>query len=291
VAGGQWGVIGETQLRGCGVTARAVARWRASGKLHLVFPRVYAYGHPSIPIEGRLVAALLYAGEGAVLSHRTAAWWWGLIDEPPRRIEASRPTRTRSLPEVLVRQRSRLATTRHRRFPITTIPQTLLDLAATEPLNTVRMALAQAEYDDRFDLQAIEAILGQGRPGSKRLRRALTRHQPALAATRSRTERILLELCERHGLEIPEVNKRVHGWTVDFLWRKQGLVVETDGDRNHHTPAQLDRDRRKDLALSSHGMTVSRYRRRQVEEDGDAVIADIVRTLEALEASRTALSA
>jgi hypothetical protein len=38
-----------------------------------------------------------------------------------------------------------------------------------------------------------------------------------------------LQLCRRHGLPDPERNVRVGRFTVDFLWRDQGLVVETDG--------------------------------------------------------------
>jgi hypothetical protein len=255
---------------------------------------VYAYGHPSIPIEGELVAALIYAGEGAVLSHRTAAWWWGLVDEAPGRIEVSRLPRTRSLPEVLVHQPRQLESTRHRRFPITTVARTLLDFAANASLNGVRNALAKAEYLDLMDVRAVEAILGQGRPGTAKLRQALQRHQPRLADTRSRTERRFLQLCEDAGIPIPEVNVRLHGWTLDFLWRTEGLVVETDGYGNHHTPAQLDRDRRKELALRSRRLTVTRYSRQQVEDDGATVIADVASTLRALHptgATRTARSA
>jgi very-short-patch-repair endonuclease len=75
------------------------------------------------------------------------------------------------------------------------------------------------------------------------------------------------------------VNVKLHGWLVDFLWRAHGLVVETDGWGNHHSAAQLDRDRRMDMALRAHGLTVNRYSRRQVENDGDSVVADIVSTL------------
>ena len=75
VAGRQWGVIGRDQLRSSGMSAPAIVRWRSTGRLTERHPGVYAFGHDSIPVEGRLVAALLYAGEGAVLSHRTAAWW------------------------------------------------------------------------------------------------------------------------------------------------------------------------------------------------------------------------
>lgn len=254
-------------------------RWRVAGKLHPLFGGVYALGHPCVPIEGELVAALLHAGPDAVLSHRTAAWWWGLLADPPGRAEVSTPARARSLPEVLVHHPRRLRSTRHRRFPVTTVAQTLLDLAATSTLNQVRNALAKAEYLELLDVDAVEAVLGRGRKGAARLRVALERHQPRLSHTRSETERMMLDLCERRGLEIPEVNVKIHGWRVDFLWRSHGLVVETDGYGNHHSPAQIDRDRRMDLTLRNHGLTVNRYSRPQVEDDGETVIEDVARTL------------
>lgn len=292
VAGKQWGVIGHDQLRRCGIGERRINRWRASGRLHERHPGVYAWGHPSIPIEGELVAALLYAGTGSVLSHRTAAWWWGAIKYRPERIEVSRLVRTRSLPEVLVHERRRFQSTTHRRFPITTVAQTFLDLAVQEPLNQLRHAVANAEYLDLLDLEAVEALLGRGRPGTAKLRTALERHQPRLADTRSRTERIFLGLWESTGMPVPEVNVQLHGWRADFLWRREGLVVETDGYGNHHTSAQIDRDRRMDFTLRKAGLTVNRYSRRQVEEDGESVVADVIRALEARAgATRTAPSA
>jgi very-short-patch-repair endonuclease len=279
VAAEQWGVIGHDQLRSCGVSARAVPRWHATGKLHELHPRVYAFGHGFVPIEGRLVAALIHAGSGAVLSHSTAAWWWGLIDGPPRDIEVSRIARARSVPGVRVHQPRHLHPTRHRRFPITTVAQTLLDFAAGASLNAVRNALAKAEYLNLLDVQAVEAVLGRGRRGAARLRSALKRHQPRLADARSRTERVFISLCESARIAVPEVNVKLHGWTADFLWRTQGLVVETDGYGNHHTPAQVDRDRRMDLTFRRAGLTVNRYSRQQVEHDGETVIADVLRTL------------
>ena len=261
------------------------SRWRAEGRLHLVFGAVYALGHPAVPIEGLMVAALIHAGDGAVLSDRTAAWWWGVVDDPPARIEVSAPTRTRSSPDVLVHHPRAFERTRHRRFPLTTVAQTLLDLAATASLNGVRLALARADYLEILDHDELEAILGRGKRGAATLRRALERHEPCLAQTRSRTERLFVHLRERAGLPTPEVNVKLHGWTADFFWPEHGLVVEIDGHGNHHSPAQIDRDRRKDLTFRSHGLSVNRYSRQQVELDGPTVIADVARTLAALEAA------
>jgi very-short-patch-repair endonuclease len=163
-----------------------------------------------------------------------------------------------------------------------------VDFAAGAPLNAVRNALAKAEYLNLLDVDAVAAALGSGRCGSAKLRKALERHQPRLADTRSMTERAFIRLCEVAGIPVPEVNVKLHGWTADFLWRREGLVVETDGYGNHHTSAQIDRDRRMDLAFRRAGITVNRYSRQQVEAGGEAVIGDVLRTLARLAPGPTA---
>jgi hypothetical protein len=77
VASHQWGVIGLQQLLDCGVSADTADRWRAAGRLHTIHRGVYALGHSSVPIEGRLIAALLHAGSGALLRAGGGASWIG----------------------------------------------------------------------------------------------------------------------------------------------------------------------------------------------------------------------
>jgi hypothetical protein len=265
---------------GLGISRQAISNWVKQGYLHpTTLPHVYAVGHTAPSIEGDLAAAVLYAGPGAMLSHGTAAWWFGLIEHPPPRIHVSTPRKCRSLAGVTVHERRSCKRAWHRRLPITTVAQTLLDHAADAPLNLVRLACANAEYRKLLNVPEVEALLGHGRPGSRKLRTALKRHQPRLAYARSRPERAFLELCEANGLPIPEVNVRVAGWTADFFWREQGVVVEIDGHGNHHTPAQRDRDRRKDLAFRRAGLVVHRYSREQVEQSGKAVAADVIAAL------------
>lgn len=276
VAGKQWGVISHQQLQDCGVSRHAVARWVAASKLHVIHRGIYAFGHTSVPIEGRLVAALLHAGPDAVLSHATAAWWWHLIERPPKRIEVSSLLRAGPAAGVVVHHPRHPERTRYDRFPITPIPRTLLDFASGASLIQVRRALAEADYRELLDHEAVEGALGAGRPGSARLREALKSHQPRLARTRSRTERTFLALCESAGLPLPEINVKIGRWTVDALWRRERLAVELDGDRNHRTRAQIRRDRRKELFLRSIGFTPVRYDEDQVLDEGASVLADVV---------------
>lgn len=279
VASGQWGVIGAKQLRDCGVTKRTTDSWLGRGRLHIQHPGVYSLGHRSVPIEGRLVAALLYAGPDAVLSHATAAWWWGLIAEQPPVIELSAPRRIRRSNGVVVQRRARFDSTRHRRFPITTVAQTLLDYAGRADLLDVRRALAEADYRRWLDPEEVRAVLGRGRAGTATLRNALGRHEPQLARTRSWLEVAFVPLCESAGIPVPELNARLAGWPVDALWREERVVVELDGYNNHSTRAQMERDRRKELDLRVAGFLVIRYTRAQVIDQPELVAADLVARL------------
>lgn len=223
-----------------------------------------------------MVAALLHGGRDAVLSHRTAAWWWGLIDDQTQVVEISTPGRASSTDGVLVHRRRRLETTRHRRFPITSLRQTLLDLAAVASLATIRRALARADYLGLLDAAAVAEAPGQGRAGSTRLRKALDSHLPRLAHTRSQLEEAFLLLIEKRGLPLPELNQEVEGWTVDALWRKERVIVELDGYGNHRSRAQMERDRRKELALRAAGFLVLRYTWEQVTDEANLVLADLL---------------
>jgi predicted transcriptional regulator of viral defense system len=275
LAGRQFGRISAAQLGLLEIHNQTTHRWLRQGYLHRVLPRVYAVGHTARTVESDLTAALLYAGPGAMLSHSTAAWWVGLAGSRPYRIDVSTPRRCRSLAGIRVHRERSLERGWHKGLPVTSLEQTLLDYAAQTSLTNVRLALAQADYHRTLNVTAIAAVLKPGRPGSARLRVALERHMPQLADTRSRVEGAFLELCETYSIPLPEVNARLPGWTVDILWRKQRIVVELDGPGNHRTPAQVRRDRRKEMALRSLRFLVLRYSDEQVLHHGPAVMQEV----------------
>src|SRR5947209_16314046 len=101
----QRGRIAWYQLIAVGVDRRTIHRWVKHGYLHPKLPGVYAVGHDAPSVEGDLAEALLYAGPGAMLSHGTAAWWWGLIDNAPSTIHLSTPRRCRSPRRIKVHPR------------------------------------------------------------------------------------------------------------------------------------------------------------------------------------------
>lgn len=279
-AGAQFGRIHSRQLTRLGIDKRTIHRWVHGGYLHPDdLPSVYAVGHRAPSVEGELSAALLYAGEGAMLSHATALWWYGILDHRPFAIDVSTPGRAKARRGVKVHARRDLERQWHNGFPITSVAQTLVDFAAKAPFHRVRYAVAQAEYHELLDLQEIQDVLGRGKPGSAKLRRALETHLPQLARTRSELERVFLPLCERGGIAIPEVNVTVAGVLVDAVWREARVIVELDGHRGHRTRAQIEKDRKNDLRLRAAGYTVLRYTWDQITQEPDLVLRDLTLAL------------
>jgi very-short-patch-repair endonuclease len=260
-----------------GIDRQTVYRWIREGYLHRRLPGVYAVGHAAPSIEGELAEALLYAGKGAALSHATAAAWLGLLDRRPRMIHVSTPHRRRSLMRIKVHSRRAYGRFLHNGLPTTTHPHLFVDHPATEPFRTVRYALAKADYYGMLDLVEIEAAMGAGVRGTTKLRPALKRHQPKLALTDSRLERLLIEICERNGIELPELRQYVAGWKVDALWRDAKLAVELDGHGNHHTLGQIRRDRERDMALRQADHVPIRYSEDQLGNHERAVVAELLR--------------
>src|SRR5205085_8540140 len=202
VASRQRGRVTWAQMQQLGVAKRTVALWIDQGYLHRRLPGVYAVGHPGGDYEADLAAALLYAGPGAMLCHATAAHWLGLLADHPRQIHVTTPRFCRSQPGITVHERRACVRMWHNRLPTTTVPQTLLDLAAHAPLRTIRKALANADYRGLLNIQELNAALGRGRPGSARLRQALQSHQPRLARANSDLEISFFELCEEAGFPV-----------------------------------------------------------------------------------------
>ncbi len=271
--------MGRGQLAAVGVSGSTISRWVTAGRLHRIHPSVYAVGHRALSVTGHLNAALLYGGPGSALSHQTGAWWLGLLAASPRRVHITCPSRRRSWTSLRVHHHTPVPAVRHKGLPVTSVPRTLLDLAATMRDPDLRRALAEADHRGLLDPAAVRATLGRGRPGSAPLRAALDSHLPELASARSVLEERFLALCESAALPIPKLNAFVGGLMVDAFWREQRLVAELDGHDSHDRVAAAERDRRRDLALRTLGCAVVRYTWQQVTRESGLVVADLRRAL------------
>lgn len=256
IASRQHGVVTFRQLVAAGIDKSAVARRVRQGRLHRVHRGVYAVGHSGLSREGRYLAAVLACGDGAVLSHVSAAALWGLLRpiDGPIHISIPSPNGRRRRSGIVIHRTSFAPSelTRRAGIPVTTPSRTILDLRRALDPKLVRRAIREAQHR-RYRL---DPRLGADR-------------------TRSGLERGFLVLCRRHRIPPPEVNVPVGRLTVDFLWRARHLVVETDGYEYHHGEVAFEDDRERDLALRRRGLDVLRYTGRQLEREPALIAAEI----------------
>lgn len=203
------------------------------------------------------MAAVLACGEGAALSHRSAAAHWSLLPPVGGPVDVSVPSqggRARRAGIRLHRRRSLVSELVICRegIPVTIPARTIADLKGTVPDWQWRKAVRQAEF-----------------------RKLRLGPEVETDGTRSDLERDFLRLCRRHGMPQPEVNVRVGGWTVDFLWRAERVAVETDFYEYHRGRIAFQDDHARDLALRRHGLDVRRYSEEQLNEHPEQVAADL----------------
>jgi Protein of unknown function (DUF559) len=284
LAARQHGRVTDAQLRALGIGRDAVRYWRRTSYLHRTLPRVFAVGSVDRTYESDLFEAVLYAGPDAMLSHMSAAHWLGLIDHPPPMIHVSTPRHVAPLPTVVVHARRRLQRSSHLGLPVTTTAQTMLDLAATrrnDPV-LVRKGLARLDFRRQLDVNALHAIRGRGRCGSRHLGWALAAYDPGFARTLSRNEDDWIVFCERTDTPKPDaINERIHGVLCDVVYRQARVIVELDGAANHHSAAQIRRDRANDRRLRRYGWLVLRYTWHDVHADPRGVHEDFLAVLRA----------
>jgi hypothetical protein len=262
IAATQHGVVNVEQLGAAGVDSSGIARRVRAGRLHRLHRGVYAVGHPGLNRHKRWMAAVLACGEGAVLSHTSAAAIWELLKPFRGPVHVTSPNlngRRRRPGIVLHRSASLVAApvrqvTRRHGIPVTTPQRTIDDLRPLVAPYLQRRAIRQAEL--------------AGLP----LDPATTRRT---GGTRSDLELAFLDLCSRHGIPRPEVNGQVGSWTVDFLWRSRNVAVETDFFGYHRGSIAFEDDHRRELELRGAGFRVRRYTDVQLRSAPAAVVADL----------------
>jgi predicted transcriptional regulator of viral defense system len=267
----QAGAISRQQLVDAGVNAQLIIRRLERGRWQQLHRGVYAVFSGPPGRETWLWAAVLRAGDDAVLSHQTAAELHGLIDSPAEAICVSIPsTRRITTPGLVIRTSSRIgeATQPNRDPPRTTVEETVLDLAH----------LAKT-FDDACGW--VTKACGRRLTTEERLRSALavrkkmrwrTELDDVLAAAGSGIHSVLeyryvRDVERAHGLPRSQHQVRVviDGKAVyrDAYYEKYRVAVELDG-RLAHPDDERWRDSQRDIKAGVQGVYTCRYGWRDV---------------------------
>ncbi|MEU7817562.1 hypothetical protein, partial [Pseudonocardia sp. NPDC049154] len=288
----QHGVVDTTQLAEFGFTRSAITAQVDAGRWVWTLPRVYSTRTGPLTRDAAVVAALLYGGPTAVLSHRTAAEEWGLVRRQEGPVHLTVPYGASALT-----QEGRVVVHRSRAFDHLVVPttprrtgraDTAIDLAVEEPdARSARRTLIALMTGGRLRPVDVEVRLDERRP--RRYVRAL---RSAVDAVRHGVQSALedlyaVEVEQAHGLPAPrrQAPVRVDGVILyeDVVYDTVGvpLTVRLDG-RTHLQDGVAFRDRRRDNAAELAGQSRLVFGWDETNADPCGVAHDIATVLRRL---------
>jgi very-short-patch-repair endonuclease len=235
-------------LTALGYSGDAIKHRMRSGRLFQVHRGVYAVGRRELTQNGRWVAAVLACGDGAALSHDSAAEFWRFRRATAEidRVHVTVLGESRSRDDIEVHRRRELnATTKHG-IRVTTPAQTLIDVAKTWNTSDLEQAIGEATLRRLVSLKALRTAAAKAGRSGAALRAVIDRF--TFRVTQSELEREFLRLIAKAKLPTPETQRRFGKTRVDFYWPQIGLVVETDGAQFHANAIQQTEDRKRDQA-------------------------------------------
>jgi very-short-patch-repair endonuclease len=250
------------------------------GRLHPLHREAFAVGHRCVNRHGRWLAAVLACGEGAVLSHESAACLWGLGGD--RRLvdvnaDSGRQGRLRREGIRLHRcQMPAEQRTLEARIPVTTVARTLFDLSEVVDFSRLRRAWEEADRLKLLRLAEVGRVCAQGR-GRRALRptRLLLASATAPTTQRSPLEERFHDFCVERRVPPPASNVLVLGHEVDTLWPEAKLILELDSWEFHHHRAAFNRDRARDSALLVAGYRTIRVTHDRLDTEADTLHAEL----------------
>ena len=173
------------------------------------------------------MAAVLAAGRRAVLSHLSAAALWRIRRWRDGNVDITMPGSRKPRPGITWHVTSLPADeiTSVAGIPVTTVPRTLLDLAAILDQRGLERAINEAEVQRHTDPLSLPALLARypRRRGTAAIRAILADGRIGAGVTKSELEERFLQFLTDRGLPRPELNVSiaVRGGFVeaDCVWR------------------------------------------------------------------------
>lgn len=283
LAARQHGLLERSQL---GLTDGTIAPWVKAGRLIRVHPGVYRVAGAPVTREQRLLAAVLAAGRGSAVSHRSAAHEWGLAEFPDI-VEIVTPrAQWPRLRNVRVHRSTDLRpdhVTVRRGLPTTKPLRTLVDLGQSAPWS-VSDALELGLANRLFSIRAADAVLDdlgrKGRTGVGVFRRVMDARALERGIPDGLLEPRMARLLRSRGVPTPAFQHWITpDIRVDFAYPDQRIAIEVDGFGTRRTPKDLDESNERQNVLVVLGWTILRFTWKQVIRQPEIVAKTVLVTL------------
>jgi very-short-patch-repair endonuclease len=263
----QFGVITREDAARFGISPSAITRRTQSGEWTRVLPGVYRVTAAPVGLRQTTLAATRWAGDGALVSHATAAVLHGFGEVRSRKVELWLPyPRNLSSPLVTVHRGTRLDRADRATLdgiPITTPARTLIDIA--ERLENHRLSALMEDLirrglvaPDRLAAR-LDALRRSGRSGCGRLEALLDQRGDG-RPLESALEALAWQLIVESGVQLPErqhwVSVTEGRYRLDFAWPDLMLGIECEGYAYHGDRARWGKDRARFAELGVVGWRV-----------------------------------
>jgi hypothetical protein len=262
----QFGVLSRQQALEAGLGVGAIQHRLNSGEWQRIHQRVYRVRGTPGSWQQKLMAASLWAGPEAAISHRSAASLWNLdgIDAGGA-VELTTTGCRSDVPAGVTLHRTKILTPSDAGWlgplKVTGLVRTLIDLGAVVPDPAVVEAAMESALRRDEQLfgrmkERLDVLGGHGRRGAGMLGDLLALRDPDAAPTEGMLETLIERLLRKAGIEMPvrQYEVLVNGRVVrlDFAWVKRRVALEPRGFWCHsgRRKFQSDIDRANDLALT-----------------------------------------
>ncbi|HKN94296.1 MAG TPA: type IV toxin-antitoxin system AbiEi family antitoxin domain-containing protein, partial [Thermoleophilaceae bacterium] len=238
------GIVTREELIRADITKAQIEQRLAIGLLLPVYRGVYRVGHRAASVEASYMAAVKAGGDGTLLSGLAGGHLLRLVKgkAPPPEVTTPTERRVRSLKTRQSAAICRDYGFRWNGIPVTSVPRTLVDLAARLDLEQLARACHEAGVLHDVTPAMVEPLLAKRPKGAAKLRAVMRGDAKVLL---SKLERKFQQRLKEAGLPLPVTNKPAGGRRVDCRWPQHNLTVELQSFTFHNSRYAWENDQRR----------------------------------------------
>jgi hypothetical protein len=273
------GIVTRAELLAAGVSVDEIVHRLRIGALIPMYRGVYRVGHAAPSVLADYMAAVKACGEGALLCGRAAAYLLGLLKSPsPPEVLTTTERKPKGLKPRRTRNPDPRDATKHRGIPVTTVPVTLVHLAAVLDPEALARACHEAGVKYGTTPNHVKTVLKR-MPNAKGAATLQAIMSGDIKILLSKLEKRFIELLIEWGFPVPDTNRIVDGRYVDCRWGDRKLTVELVSFKFHNSRHSWDADYEREREAYARDDAFRRYTYKDVFEDPTRMHAELEKLL------------